>query len=467
MILGLARLCTSHPGGSGVQLLDDGAAALAVRIALVRQARASIDAQYYVWRKDVSGRLLLDELAAAAARGVKVRLLLDDFGCTAVESLVAAMPELEVRMFNPARLRWPRWPNAVFDFARLNRRMHNKSLTVDGIATVIGGRNIGDEYFDPGHTEMAVDLDALAIGAIAGHVAKDFQRFWDCPSAAPLASLLRSAPKPLPLPPPALGDRRAAFVAAANSPATLAMLDETQDFEWASLRMLSDPPGKITGDVPEAQLMWPQMLAAMASARQRLLLVSAYFVPTQASKALLCDLVGQGVQVDVLTNSLLSNNVVLVHAFYAPWRKRLLAAGVRLWEMRGHDGDRASLGLVPRRLRRRRVATSFFRASASELHAKTYVADSRWLFVGSMNFDPRSWRLNTEMGFVIDSPRLARKLETALDQGLPRFAWGVEMHGEALAWREDDRLIQPEPGTSAPQRLALRLLGWLPLGHLF
>jgi putative cardiolipin synthase len=219
--------------------------------------------------------------------------------------------------------------------------------------------------------------------------------------------------------------------------------------------------------VAEAQLMLPRLLATMASARQRLLLVSAYFVPTRASNALLCDLAARGVQVDVLTNSLLSNNVVLVHAYYAPWRKRLLSAGVRLWEMRGAEGDRATLGLIPRRLRRRRPATSFFRASAGELHAKTYVADGRWLFVGSMNFDPRSWRLNTEMGFVIDSPRLASTLEAALDDGLPRFAWALELHEGQLGWREDDHLIQPEPGTTALQRIALRLLGLLPLAGLF
>lgn len=465
MTAALARLCDTRPGESGVQLLDDGPAALAVRLHMVRRACRSIDAQYYIWRDDVAGRLLLDELAAAAARGVQVRLLLDDYGCAAAEYLVAALPGLEVRMFNPARLRWPRWPNALFDFSRLNRRMHNKSLTVDGIATVIGGRNIGDAYFDAGHAEMAADLDVLAIGAIAGEVAADFQLYWDCPAAVPLARL--AAPAAAPLAPAPCCGRRRAYLAAAMNPATLALVDEARDYTWASVAMLSDPPEKISGAVAEDRLMLPQLLAAMASAKQRLLLVSAYFVPTPASQALLVGLASQGVQVDVLTNSLLSNNVVLVHAFYAPWRTALLAAGVRLWEMRGASGDRVSLGLIPRRLRRRRAAASFFRASASELHAKSFIADGRWLFVGSMNFDPRSWRLNTELGFLIDSPALAGRLQRALDDGLPRFAWALETHGGALAWREDEHLIQPEPGTNALQRLAFRLLGWLPLGHLF
>jgi putative cardiolipin synthase len=173
------------------------------------------------------------------------------------------------------------------------------------------------------------------------------------------------------------------------------------------------------------------------------------------------------VRVDVLTNSLLSNNVALVHAWYAPWRQRLIAAGVKLWEMRGAAGHRARLGLVPRRLRRNGDPTSFFRSSASALHAKTFIADGRFLFVGSMNFDPRSWRLNTELGFLIDSPALASRLETVLDASLPHFAWAVEAPGGRLAWREDDRLIQPEPGTNLAIRTLFRALGQLPLGHLF
>jgi cardiolipin synthase C len=461
MTAALARLCDAHPGRSGVQLLDDGPAALALRIALVRRATASIDCQYYIWRDDVSGRLLLDELAAAAACGVKVRLLLDDFGCDAVEALVARLPGVAVRLFNPARLRWPRWLNLLFDFPRLNRRMHNKSLTVDGIATVIGGRNIGDEYFDASHPALAADLDVLAIGAIAGAVAADFEIFWTCDAAWPLppraGALPRQPDSPLSI----------AYQVAADSPATLALIDAADDFTWADVRMLSDSPAKIRDAAAASQLMLPQLLAALSPMRQRLLLVSAYFIPTPATAAALGQLAGQGVRVEVLTNSLISNNVALIHAWYAPWRTPLLAMGVKLWEMRGAAGDRVRLGLVPRRLRRTPDASSFFRRSASALHAKTIIADGRWLFVGSMNLDPRSMQLNTEMGFLIDSPALAGRLEAELDAGLPQFAWALEQRDGALSWREGDHLLQPEPGTNAVQRAAMRLLALLPLGHLF
>ena len=464
MTAALAQLCAAHQGQSGVQLLDDGPAALAVRIALVRRAQTSIDAQYYIWRDDAAGRLLLDELVAAAARGVAVRLLLDDFGSAGMDALLADLPGVAVRLFNPARLRWPRWPNLLFDFPRLNRRMHNKSLTVDGIATVVGGRNIADEYFHAAHPALAADLDVLGIGAIAEAMAADFARYWESPAAVPIARLARPGVRPRP---PSSSARRADYLAAASSPATPALIDAADDFTWGQVRMLSDPPGKISGDAAEATLLLPQLLAALAPIRRRLLLVSAYFIPTRNWANLLGALAGQGVRVEALTNSLISSDVALVHAWYAPWRRRLLAAGIRLWEMRGAAGDRVTLGLVPRRLRRRPDATSFFRASASALHAKTLIADGRWLFVGSMNLDPRSWRLNTELGFLIDAPALAGRLEAALDAGLPRFAWAVELQGEALAWRAETDLLQPEPGTNWLQRLALRLLGHLPLGHFF
>ena len=454
----MASHCAAHQGQSGVQLLDDGPAALAVRIALVRGAQASIDAQYYIWHGDVAGRLLLDELVAAAARGVRVRLLLDDFGSADADRWPLA--PVELRLFNPARLRRWRWMNILFDFSRLNRRLHNKALVVDGIAAVIGGRNIGDEYFDGGHAALAADLDVLAIGAIAQAMAGDFQRYWDFAVPVP-------ATKAPPRPPPPAGPLRAAYLAAAASPATLAMIDAPQDFTWAPVQILSDPPEKIHDRAAQSSLLLPRLLAALGPVRQRFLLVSAYFIPTPGVAALLGGMAGRGVQVEVLTNSLVSNNVGLVHAWYAPWRRRLLAMGVRLWEMRGVGGARARLGLVPRRLRRGPYRTGFFRSSAAALHAKTLVVDGRWLFVGSMNVDERSLRFNTELGFLIDSPELAGRLAAGLDAGLPRFAWGVELRGDALAWREEDRLIQPEPGTNALQRLALRLLGRLPLGQYF
>jgi putative cardiolipin synthase len=464
MTAALAHLCRGRPGGSGIQLLGDPGVSLAVRLALVRQARHSIDAQYYIWRNDVAGRLLLDELVAAAARGVRVRLLLDDFPNAALYPLLAGAPGISVHLFNPFRRSWGRWRN-LFDLARLNRRMHNKSLTVDGVATVIGGRNIGDEYFDPGHAELAADLDVLAIGAIAADVARDFQLYWDSTPVVPL----RAGRHPRPGHDAAAAALRARYEAAAASPDTLALMDEAADFTWAPVTMLSDPPEKTLGTAPDNALLLPQLLRAIGPIRRRLMLVSAYFIPTTETAALFGDLARRGVEVDILTNSLVSNNVALVHAWYAPWRRRLIDMGVRLWELRGKADAHARLGLVPRFLRCEADHTSLFRPSASALHAKTMTADGAILFVGSMNFDPRSVRFNTEMGFLIRSPVLAGQVERGLDAALPVFAWalGPDGSGGGLVWRHGDEEVRSEPGTAALRRFALWLLGKLPLGQLF
>jgi putative cardiolipin synthase len=246
-----------------------------------------------------------------------------------------------------------------------------------------------------------------------------------------------------------------------------ALMDEAADFTWAPVTMLSDPPEKTLGTAPDNALLLPQLLGAIDPVQRRLLLVSAYFIPTTATAALFGALAARGVQVEILTNSLVSNNVALVHAWYAPWRRRLLDMGVRLWELRGKADDRARLGLVPRFLRRGADNTSLFRPSASALHAKTMTADGEILFVGSMNFDPRSVRFNTEMGFLIRSPVLAGQVEQALDAALPAYAWALAPEGNGLVWRQGAEAVYSEPGTGALRRLAFWLLGRLPLGHLF
>ncbi|MBB6227512.1 putative cardiolipin synthase [Polymorphobacter multimanifer] len=462
MVESLARqfgpMAAAHPGLSGVQMLKDGPMSLSLRLLLVRRARLSLDVQYYIWRGDRSGRLLLAELLAAADRGVHVRLLLDDFGCGVGDARLAALhahPHIEVRLFNPLRLRWPRWINFLFDFPRLNRRMHNKCLVVDGVAAVLGGRNIGDEYFDGSNPALAADLDALAVGAIAADVAADFERYWHADAALPLDAVVT---RPSPAAPLETEPRD-------SDPAAEALIDEAADFDWVAMRMLSDDPDKVLGRAGPTELMLPQLIAALAPTH-RLLLVSPYFVPLDAGVALLAGFVGRGVQVTVLTNSLQSNNVAISHAGYAPARRALLRAGVRLWEMKGRGLGPAVLGLVPRSLRRNPGTASFFRASASALHAKTFIADGARLFVGSMNFDARSWQLNTEIGFLIESAMVAGRVEASVIAELPYHSWSVELAGDGLAWRGPSICHRTEPGTRWWQRGVMHFLGWLPIKRL-
>lgn len=449
----LARHAAAHPGLSGVSLVDDGAEALALRLRLIEAARSRIDLQYYIWRNDGAGHLLLSALVAAARRGVEVRLLLDDHGTSGLDgplAALAALPGVEVRLFNAFRLRAPKWLNFLWDFRRLNRRMHNKCLVVDGLAAIIGGRNIGDEYFEDDHPALAADLDVLGVGAVAREVDADFELYWASPAAVPVGQLVRHA-GPLP---------------GALLPPLAPWQPDASAFDWVSVRMISDDPAKIFDAAAPAALWLPQLLSALGPVRARLLLVSAYFVPMTDGIALFRRLVANGVEVQVLTNSLRSNNVALAHAGYLPARRQLLAAGVRLWEMKGRTSDRSELGLMPRRLKRREgrgEPTSFFRSSASALHAKTFVADGERLFIGSMNFDPRSWRLNTEIGFLIECPAMAARVEARLAAMLPTFAWEVKLVNGRLQWHGRSTVHNTEPFTRWWQRAVLRVVSWLPV----
>jgi len=441
---------------------------LAVRVLLARKASRTIEAQYYIWRDDAAGGMLLDELWAAAERGVRVRLLLDDFGAAGLDARLAALaahPLIEVRLFNPLRLRFARWVNFLFDFGRLNRRMHNKSFTVDGVATVIGGRNIGDEYFNPEHPGLFADLDVLVLGDTAARVEKDFDRYWQAEAARPLADVVTRPPaRPARAADEAL---RLIYETAVSGGKARALIDEAEDFDWAPVRMVSDDPAKVLGKVADDALPLPQLVTLMGPVRARLTLVSAYFVPMAEGVSMFARLAQNGVSVSILTNSLRSTDVAMTHAGYAPDRRQLIEAGVQLWEMKGKGDDRAALGLVPRSLRRDGSGgTSFFRSGASALHAKTMVVDGARLFVGSMNFDPRSWRLNTEIGFVIECEALAGRVEAVLAAGLPAFAWAVRLEAGRLVWRGRTARHRTEPGTWWLQRAVLRMVGWLPVAWL-
>ena len=457
-------LVAAHPGVSGLVALDEGGDAFAARIQLADAAEHSIDAQYYIWHHDNAGTLLLQALLRAADRGVKVRLLLDDNNTDGLDDVLAALDThrcIEVRVFNPFRWRRFRWLGLLADFARLNRRMHNKSFTVDGVATLVGGRNIGDEYFGTGEGVQFVDLDVFAIGPVVDDVAADFERYWRCESAKPLARVL--------------GTRRADAATIAHLQSAAPAWPEPEDslrprcvadllcgcaeFEWATTRLISDDPAKVLGRARRRGLAWPKLREILGSPKRTLHVVSPYFVPTLVGVEFFAGLARQGVQVSVLTNSLEATDVAAVHAGYAKRRAPLLRAGVRLFEMR-------RLIALPRTRRRRRVV----RSSAS-LHAKTFAIDGERVFIGSFNFDPRSALLNTEMGFMIDSPAMARRVAQSFDTDLAEHAYVVHLEAHAhLRWqaREDDRdqTLRHEPGATLWRRAFVRLLSWLPIEHL-
>ena len=455
-----------HPGKSGIVSLRDARDAFAARAHLADAAERTLDVQYYIWRNDMSGTLLFEALRRAADRGVRVRLLLDDNNTSGLDTLLAALdshPNIAVKLFNPFTLRRWRTLNFLFDFSRLNRRMHNKSFTADRHVTIVGGRNIGDEYFDA-HNEIAfVDLDVLAIGPVVEDVVADFERYWHSASAYPANRLL-----PAPQAASVLDLERAAeriahnraadsYVRALNNSRFVQdLIAGTLEYDWSPVRMLSDDPSKALGRAKPRELLTARLSDALRDPTHELQLISAYFVPTRAGVDALVNLARSGVKITVLTNSLEATDVGIVHAGYAKHRKRLLQAGIVLYELKRMTSMSSG--------RDRKLTGS----SGSSLHAKTFSVDRARVFVGSFNFDPRSAQLNTEMGFLIDSPTAARAIAHAFVTEIPRLSYRVELttHG-LLRWIEtrDDREIahRSEPASPWWRRAALWVLSKLPI----
>jgi putative cardiolipin synthase len=424
----VAPIALAHPGSSGVHPLGDAHDAFAARILLAQAAERTLDVQYYIWANDLTGTMMFEELRAAAERGVRVRLLLDDLGTHGLDGTLAALdthPQIEVRLFNPFRQRRQKWLGFVTNFRRANRRMHNKSFTADNQASIVGGRNIGDAYFGARTGIVFADLDALLVGTVVADVSEDFDRYWASGSSYPLARIVPPATNASLDRLGAAAERVAADPHAApyrdavrETDFSRALLDGTLPLEWATTHMVSDDPAKGRGKAKARDLMTTRLNQAIGTPTSRVFLVAPYFVPTSAGVTGFSDLAADGVDVRVLTNSLDATDVAAVHAGYAKRRKQLLKQGVRLFEMRRlsdaeRNGERARPGA--------------FGSSGASLHAKTFAIDGERIFIGSFNFDPRSAHLNTEMGFVIDSPVLAQQVEETFEQWVPDNAYQLEL----------------------------------------
>ncbi|MDR1789569.1 MAG: phospholipase D family protein [Opitutaceae bacterium] len=451
-----------HPGLSGLMALKQGRDAFLARLALARLAERSLDLQYYIWRDDFTGRLLLREALRAADRGVRVRLLIDDMGTHPRDAdmlALAAHPLFEVRYFNPARHRSLRLANLMVESGRMNHRMHNKTFLADNAAAIIGGRNIGDEYFEA-HPDVSFDdLDVLCIGAVVPAASAAFDGFWNDARSVPVglfypgenaaAALERlrarwEREKP--------SETQREYMTAPRAREFAARLrDKSPPLEWGRAWALYDDPGKSLDDDGEDA---PTVLEAMKpfgdAAREELLIVSPYFVPGKTGLAWLDGFVRRGVRVSVLTNSLASTDVSLVHAGYAHYRRPMLRAGVALHELK------AAPGAAKRR---------WFGSSRSSLHAKTFVFDRRFVFVGTLNLDPRSIELNTENGVVFESAPFARELAESFAKTVAQDAYALRLDRGFLRWVDgaDGTVLRSEPGTSWWRRLCVGLFALLPV----
>ena len=461
-----------HP--SGVQALSDPHGAYAARVLLMREAERSLDIQYYIWHADTTGYLLLEEVWRAAQRGVRVRLLLDDNGIAGLDQDLAALDShanIEVRLFNPFVQRQFKFLGYLTDFSRLNRRMHNKSLTADVQATIVGGRNMGDVYFGAHPRMTFADLDVLAVGAIASEVASAFDGYWNSPLAYPVGDIVGSV---------ALDATRKleekfasvrssteamAYHEAVRHEVSLAyQLTQTPVLEWVPVQLVCDPPSKALRRGEESAYLPAQIAQAIGQPKKTLDLVSPYFVPGDGGVEQLGQFPATGIKLRIVTNSLASNDVSAVHSGYAKHRLALLRSGASLFE------------LIPEaqaaQTKRKWSLSSLAGSSWSSLHSKTIAVDGQRVFVGSFNLDPRSVRLNTEMGLVIQSHRLADAVSAGLDAQLISSAYQVQLaaDGESIQWIEQTPQgpvrYETEPKASFMRRLTVMLMTLLPIDWL-
>lgn len=440
----------ARPGKSGFRLLNNGVAALMTRAGLMDRAERSIDLQTFIFESDEVGAFMVDRLLAAARRGVRVRVLLDDYELGLSDALLAridAEPNIEIRLFNPFpdRARWSRSFQIVGDLDRLGRRMHNKVLAVDGEAAVLGGRNISNHYFEGPSDSNFRDIELLAVGPAAREAEASFDAYWRSPMVEPVKAIDEDA-----------GEGAAdledllALLHGESGPAAeyerrrddvLGRVIGTSGLIWAPAKVVAEPPDRRPpgSTKPSAEIARAHT-AVRRTVTREVVFVSAYFIPGDRGMEVLADLVRRGVSVTVLTNSLAATDVVAVHGIYALYRPALIEAGVKLYEYRV-DARRPEPAEHKLRLGR----------SDSGLHAKIMVYDRARVWVGSANFDPRSRSLNTEIGVMIDSPELAKRVLAGIERDFdPAQSWKVEANPGSevgpLAWvgLRDGQMVREE-----------------------
>ncbi|RZI42625.1 phospholipase D family protein [Herbaspirillum sp. HC18] len=476
----VAAVTAANSGMDGIYALPSGRDAFAMRIVLVAAAQRSLDLQYYIWKNDTTGQLMLEQVWKAAERGVRVRLLLDDQQTRGLDAILATLdahPNIEVRLFNPYANRGFRVGDIALDFSRINRRMHNKSFVADNQVAILGGRNIGNEYFGADVGLDYSDLDVAAVGPLVRGVSGEFDLYWNSESAYPAASVISPVDadeakrvreewgKPRQDP------EAQEYIESVRNTPLLRLLEERRlPLEWTHARVVYDRPEKVLQPPDQVEThMLPHMEAVMGRPMSELDLVSPYFVPGKEGTKGLAALQARGVRVRVLTNSLAATDVSPVHAGYKKYRVELLRNGVTLYEIKPsaltieqketrEDEDKAS----------HRVGSS----SSAALHAKTFAVDRSRIFVGSFNLDPRSLRLNTEMGAVIESPVLAGRLADVFEKQVENIAYRVRLaaDGHNLEWiehtDEGDLIYTHEPQTGLLRRMWAGFLSILPIESL-
>ncbi|MBF0658659.1 phospholipase D family protein [Psychrobacter sp. NG25] len=465
-----------HPELSGYHPIVTGANAFASRSILTDMATRNIDAQYYIWHNDQAGQLLLRDLWKAAERGVLVRLLLDDFNNNATfdQHLLrfSSHPNIAVRIINPLMHRKFQTLNYVTGLPRINRRMHNKSMTFDKQITIIGGRNIGDEYLSNDKNSQFADLDVLLIGRVVADIDNSFTSYWSSPLSFDIETLVTaddSAPSDFlsALDKLGLDDKKSESdltiykTAIEDSTIDSDLINKRVPFRWTDMQFLSDDVGKLTKSVPADTNLVHQLRTLLGTPTKQLTIISSYFVPTKDGVNTLVKLAESGIDIKILTNSFDATDVTAVHSGYSQWRPNLLRAGVKIYELKSTASEE----------QRENKLWKARSQSSTSLHAKTFAVDDHQVFIGSYNVDPRSANINTEMGVIINDDELARQLHSALGDDLLSKAYEVKLLDNGnLQWQtmENNKKVvyDSEPRVDVSDHVWLTIMSWLPIDWL-
>ena len=475
----------AHSGLAGFRLVPQGVDSFLLRAELANAAERTLDLQYFIIQNDATGKMLMDGVLRAAERGVRVRMLLDDSDDVARDRQILALgahKNIEIRVFNPFLSRgildFMRYVEFMVASSRLNYRMHNKLFVADNSVAILGGRNIGDEYFQASKETEFGDFDVLTIGPVVREVSKSFDAYWNSDLAIPIDALTILKPSAA-----ALEDYRASLAdnltkmegspyvkrLAAGDPLTQ-ILTGRSPLVWAKGEVLYDSPekNKVQSGEQPGRLLRQRLGEAVKGVKSELLVVSPYLVPGDGGMKMLQNLRNRGVKVRIITNSLASTDMPIVHSGYQKYREPLLKDGIELYEVRPVLGKPETQG----------SGGSLRNPSGGQfaLHAKVFVLDKRWVFVGSMNFDRRSLRLNTELGVLIDSPELARQVIARFNAiAQPANSYVPILMTDAsgkqtLIWRteEEGKLIElkTEPMGDLMKGVKAELLTLLPLDDL-
>lgn len=454
-----------NPGYSGIIRLPDGIDALGARLRMMELAETSIDAQYFILKNDRAGALFVGKMLRAADRGVRARLLIDDVFSTGIDKQLALMnshPNIEVRLFNPLSRQGFKYWSYLLDFKRANRRMHNKSFTVDNSLSIVGGRNIGEEYFELNQDILFDDYEVLALGPVVPEVSAAFDEFWNSELSVPVEAFnIQIDPAELDrwrgyMQEQVAEGASGIYTQALNSKLLLNIKQGRLQPTLVEATLITDSPNKLLEKVGDAEMavLARDIGRRFRAAKKEILIVTPYFIPQESGTLLIESLLEKGIRVVVVTNSLAATNHVAVHSGYARYRKRLLQTGVQIYEIRAeHAGGDNGWGHNP---------------DLITLHSKATVIDRSTVFVGSLNFDPRSILINSEMGMFIESRELGVVFTANLFKELRRVAYKVDLDDKgALRWTYNydgqQEVVNHEPQASLSRRFMVGFYGLLPI----